>query len=222
VQEQAEKEYPNNTWKQREYADANPFPKKLGCSYVVVGLFTKQLGYHVAHGRSSIMHCQVCTTAGGKVKLQELLSSESFVRSIRAHGGRASEKVLRAEAGKLGLGGDAATADLFWRANARIRGEENGQSDNKWRAFPLYMQRLASTSDVFCKTWLDGHGVFKGAFILMYPAYAVIKAIGRPVCSTDMGHFKNDIFEGTNATGSYNYSFYAIFIILKYLTDMYM
>jgi hypothetical protein len=66
------------------------------------------------------------------------------------------------------------------------------------------MQRLASTSNVFCKTWLDGNGVFKGVFILMYPPYAVIKAIGRPVCSTDMGHFKNDIFEGTNATGSYN------------------
>ncbi len=122
MQEQGEKEYPNNTWMQREFAQANPFQRELGCSYVVVGLFTKQSGYHVAHARSSIMHSQVCTTAGGKVKLKELLSSESFERSIRAHGGRATEKVLRPEAGKLGFGGDAATADLFWRANARIRG----------------------------------------------------------------------------------------------------
>ena len=73
------------------------------------------------------MHARL-PTAGGKVKLKELLSSEIFVQSIRAQGGRASEKVLRAEAGKLGFGGDAATADLFWRANARIRGEENGLS----------------------------------------------------------------------------------------------
>ena len=201
VQEQAEKEFPNNVWKQREFLEANPFQIGVGCSFVVVGLLTKKSGYHIAHARSSTLHCQVCTTAGGKVKLKELLSSESFVQSIRAHGGRASEKVLRAEAGKLGFGGDAATPDLFWRANARIRGEENGQSDSKWRAFPLYMQRLAVISNVYARTWLDGQGVFKGVFVLMYPAYAVIKAIGRPVCSTDMGHFKHDVFDGTNATG---------------------
>ena len=113
-----------------------------------------------------VLHIQ--TTAGGKLKLKELLSSESFAQSIRAHGGRASEKVLRAEAGKLGFGGDAATADLFWRANARIRGEENGHSDSKWRAFPLYMQRLAAISNVYARTWLDGQGVFKGVFVLMH------------------------------------------------------
>ena len=54
---------------------------------------------------------------------------------------------------------------------------------------------------MYARTWLDGQGVFKGVFVLMYPAYAVIKAIGRPVCSTDMGHFKHDVFDGTNATG---------------------
>ena len=207
VQDQAEKEYPNNEWKQREFLEANPFQTGVGCSFVVVGLLSKKLGYHVAHARSSPLHCQVCTTAGGKVKLTDLLASESFVQSIRAHGGRASEKVLRAEAGKLGFAGDAATADLFWRANARIRGEENGLSDTKWRAFPLYMQRLADTANVYCRTWLDGKGVFEGVFILMYPAYEVIKAIGRPVCSTDMGHFKHDVFDGTNATGKSEYKF---------------
>ena len=201
VQEKALKEFPTNEWKQLEFVEANPFQTGVGCSFVVVGLWTKKLGYHIAHARSSTLHCQVCTTAGGKVKLSELLASESFVQSIRAHGGRASEKVLRAEAGKLGFAGDAATADLFWRANARIRGEENGLSDTKWRAFPLYMQRLADTANVYCRTWLDGNGVFEGVFILMYPAYEVIKAIGRPVCSTDMGHFKHDVFDGTNATG---------------------
>ena len=201
VQEQAEKEYPNNVWKQGEFLEANPFPEGTGCSFVVVGLFTKKLGYHVAHTRSSTVHCKVCTTAGGKVTLTELLASESFVQSIKAHGGRASEKVLRAEAGKLGFGGDAATADLFWRANRRIRGEENGLSDAKWRAFPLHMQTLADTSNVYCRTWLNGKGVFEGVFMLMYPAFEVIKAIGRPVCSTDMGHFKHDVFDGTNATG---------------------
>jgi hypothetical protein len=39
------------------------------------------------------------------------------------------------------------------------------------------------------------------------------------VCSTDMGHFKNDVFEGTNATGSYNSNIYAFYILLKKLTD---
>ncbi len=152
VEEQALKEFPNNEWKQREFVDANPFQTGVGCSFVVVRLLTKKLGYHIAHARSSTLHCQVCTTAGGKVKLTEFLASESFVQSVRTHGGRASEKVLRAEAGKLGFGGDADTADLFWRANARIRGKENGLSDSKWRAFPLYMQRLANTSNVCCRT----------------------------------------------------------------------
>jgi hypothetical protein len=36
----------------------------------------------------------------------------------------------------------------------------------------------------------------------MYPAFDVIKDIGRPGCSTDMGLFKHDVFDGNNATGN--------------------
>ncbi len=101
------------------------------------------------------------------------------MQSIRAHGGRALEKVLRAEAPKLGFGHDAATADLFWGANVRIRGKENRLSDSKWRASPLYMQRLADISNVYCSIWRDCQCVYKGVFMLIYPAFEVIKAIYR-------------------------------------------
>ena len=48
---------------------------------------------------------------------------------------------------------------------------------------------------------IDNNGVFKSAFVVHYAAVDVIKAHGRPVCSTDFGHFKHDYFEGLNATG---------------------
>jgi hypothetical protein len=95
VQGQAEKEYPNNLWKQREFLEANPFQTGVGCSFVVVGILSKKLGYHVDHARSSTLHCQVCTTAGGKVKLTDLLASESFVQSIRVD---ARRKLIQREA----------------------------------------------------------------------------------------------------------------------------
>jgi hypothetical protein len=50
---------------------------------------------------------------------------------------------------------------------------------------------------------VDNNGVFKSAFVVHYAAVDVVKAHGRPVCSTDFGHFKHDYFDGLNATGSY-------------------
>ncbi len=34
-----------------------------------------------------------------------------------------------------------------------------------------------------------------------YAAVAVVREHGKPVCSTDFGHFKHDYFDGLNATG---------------------
>jgi hypothetical protein len=50
-------------------------------------------------------------------------------------------------------------------------------------------------------TKVDNNGVFKSAFVVHYAAVDAIKAHGRPVCSTDFGHFKHDNFEGLKATG---------------------
>ena len=49
---------------------------------------------------------------------------------------------------------------------------------------------------------MDNNGVFKSAFVVHCAAVDVINAHGRPVCSTDFGHFKHDYFDGLNATGS--------------------
>ncbi len=48
---------------------------------------------------------------------------------------------------------------------------------------------------------VDTNGVFKSAFVVHCAAVEVINSHGRPVCSTDFGHFKHDYFDGLNATG---------------------
>ena len=48
---------------------------------------------------------------------------------------------------------------------------------------------------------VDANGVFKSVFVVHYTAVDVVRAHGRPVCSTDFGHFKHDYFDGLNATG---------------------
>jgi hypothetical protein len=48
---------------------------------------------------------------------------------------------------------------------------------------------------------VDTNGVFKSAFVVHCAAVKVINSHGRPVCSTDFGHFKHDYFDGLNATG---------------------
>ena len=55
------------------------------------------------------------------MKLPMLLRNPGFVATLVAHGGKATEQVMRAEAAKLGYGGDAASSDVFWRANAKVR-----------------------------------------------------------------------------------------------------
>jgi hypothetical protein len=137
----------------------------------------------------------------GRLKKSMLVRDDCFMTSLQAHGGRASEKVMRSEAGKMGYGGDAATRDVFYRANKAIRCAEDALWQPKWKAFALYMKRLREVSNVYTHVVGDAEGTFKYAFVCMYPAVEVIKTTGRPVCSTDMGHSKHDLFEGMNATG---------------------
>jgi hypothetical protein len=130
-----------------------------------------------------------------------LIQDDSFMTSLQAHGGRATEKVMRTEAGKMGYGGNAAPRYLFYRANAALRSKEDELWLPKWNAFWVYMERLRKVSNFYTYVVGDADGVFKYAFVGMYPAVEVIKVAGRPVCSTDMGHSKHDVFEGMNATG---------------------
>ncbi len=48
-----------------------------------------------------------------------LLKDANFSGTVSNHGGKGLVSVLRKEAGKLGLGGNAASRDVFWRVNAK-------------------------------------------------------------------------------------------------------
>ena len=85
---------------------------------------------------------------------------------------------------------------------------------NRWRLFhvaqgvlPLYVSFFTSTEVLVLQIYfnligqVDNNGVFKSVFVVHYAAVAVVREHGRPVCSTDFGHFKHDYFDGLNATG---------------------
>ncbi len=108
-----------------------------------------------------------------------------------------------------------------------VRGSDIGCGVEKWNALYPYLQRLQIDGDCFTLhkvlplhvssftstkvlvfviyfnliVQVDSNGVFKSVFVVHYAAVAVVREHGRPVCSTDFGHFKHDYFDGMNATG---------------------
>jgi hypothetical protein len=133
------------------------------------------------------------------VKLPMLLRNPGFVATLVAHGGKATEQVMRAEAAKLGYGGDAASSDLFWRANAKVWDTDNNLWEAKWSALPKYLTKLREGSASYTY-WYTGTVTVR-YFVAFYPVRDVLQLHGRPVCSTDFGHFKHQLFDSTNATG---------------------
>ncbi len=116
VSAEALETFPTNTWQQKSMIDANAFDASTCCQLLAVGLWSKKNGHHLALDRSKLNNCNLCSGSGGKVKKFMLVKDDSFIASLQAHGGRASEK--------MGYGGDAATRDVFYRANKAIRGAE--------------------------------------------------------------------------------------------------
>jgi hypothetical protein len=109
---------------------------------------------------------------------------------------------MRAEAAKLGLGGDAASADVFWRANAGVRNLDNNLWEAKWSALPKYLLTLRDGNAAYTYWNSNSNKTFNKYFVAFYPVRDVLLYHGRPVCSTDMGHFKHQLFDGMNATGT--------------------
>ncbi len=128
--------FPDNVWQQKEMLKLNPFDDSVFCQFLVIGRLSVKDKHHGALEECCLNYSPNCTVTGGKVKLPMLYRNPGFVATLIAHGGRATEKVMRAEAAKLGVGGDAASSDVFWRANARdwsgtlttIYGRPNGVS----------------------------------------------------------------------------------------------
>jgi hypothetical protein len=194
--------YPDNVWQQKEMLKLNPFDDSVFCQFLVIGRWSVKQKHHVSVGECCLTHSPNCTVTGGKVKLQMLYRNPGFVATLVAHGGRATEKVMRAEAAKLGLGGDAASADVFWRANAGVRNIDNNLWEAKWSALPKYLLTLRDGNAAYTYWNSNSNKTFNKYFVAFYPVRDVLLYHGRPVCSTDMGHFKHQLFDGMNATGT--------------------
>ncbi len=96
-----------------------------------------------------------------------LLRDKAFVATVFNHGGKAPEKVMRAEAAKIGCGGNAATEDVFWRVNKHIREQSNSWWDAKWAALPQYLKRLYEEANV----WTDHSKGSRSLFSITVNAY---------------------------------------------------
>ncbi len=78
-----------------------------------------------------------------------LLKEKSFVATVANFGGKASEKVMRAEAAKLGYGDDASSEAVFWRVNAMVRQNGNSCWEGKWAALQGYLKLRKDEAHVF-------------------------------------------------------------------------
>jgi hypothetical protein len=113
--------------KRDEMVALNPYkPGKNICKYCVVARLTVKKGIHISEKESHFTHSDSCPVVAGKVTSKMLLKEKSFVATVANFGGKASEKVMRAEAAKVGFGGDAASEAVFWRVNAMVH--QNGNS----------------------------------------------------------------------------------------------
>ncbi len=191
----------------------NPFIDSAYCKFLFVGKWNVKNHFHVPLHECCLEHGHNCTVTGGKVKLTMLLRDPGFVTTLQAHGGKATEHVMRAEAAKLGFGGDAATPDVFWRANASLRSIDNHLWDAKWRTLSSYLVQLREGSSCYTHWKTTADNTFKYYFVAFYSVRDVLQTNGRPVCSTDMGHFKHQLFEGMNVTGANVVYCYCCFVM---------
>jgi hypothetical protein len=182
----------------------NPFIDTNYCKFLLIGKWSVKKQYHIPLQHCHLIHSPNCTVTGGKVKLPMLFNDPGFVSTLVAHGGKATEHVMRAEAGKLGYGGEAASSDVFWRANARVRNMDNNLWEEKWAALPTYLTQLREDSAAYTHWKNNTDNSFSYYFVAFYTVRDVLQLHGRPVSSTDMGHFKHDLFDGMNATGLYD------------------
>jgi hypothetical protein len=115
-----------------------PFDDTAFCQFLVIGRWSVKDKHHVPLEECCLSHSPNCTVTGGKVKLPMLFRNPGFVATLVAHEGRATEQIIRAEAAKLGYGDEAASSDVFWRANARVRNTDN----SLWEAKRRGVQRI--------------------------------------------------------------------------------
>ena len=133
-------QFPDNVAKAEEMVALNPFVAGPSvCPFTIVAKKTVGKGIHICELKSIFTHNDAFPVVRGKVTSKMLMKDKSFVATVANFGGRASEKVMRAEAAKIGFGGDAASEGVFWRVNALVRHTGNSSWEEKWGAMPLYL-----------------------------------------------------------------------------------
>jgi hypothetical protein len=83
------------------------------CNFCVIARRSVTRGIYLCPSSSILVHSHTCPVIGGKVISKMLLGDKAFVATVCNHGGKAPEKVMRAEAAKIGCEGNAATEDVF-------------------------------------------------------------------------------------------------------------
>ena len=81
---------------------------------------------------------------------------------------------------------------------------DNNLWEEKWAALPTYLTQLREDSAAYTHWKNNTDNSFSYYFVAFYTVRDVLQLHGRPVSSTDMGHFKHDLFDGMNATGLYD------------------
>jgi hypothetical protein len=151
---------------------------------------------------SNLEHDATCPIASGKVKGKMLSKAgDNFKSTLEAHGYKANLKVMETEAAKAGLGGYTVSKDVMYSFQRRSRKKLNEDYEKQFAELPHFLRRLLHKNTGYSAVVLDSKGVFEHAFMSLGVAQDVIKIHGRPVCSTDFGHMKHDLFGGLNATG---------------------
>ncbi len=160
----ANAQFPGDVTKRDEMVALNPYkPGENICKYCVVARLTVEKGIHISDKDSHFTHSDsAMPVVAGKVTSKMLLKEKSFVATVANFGGKAPEKVMRAEAEKLGFGGDAASEAVFWRVNAMVRHNGNSCWEGKWAALQGYLKLLKDEANVFTavKVTYDYHYAF--------------------------------------------------------------
>jgi hypothetical protein len=99
-------QFPGDVAKRDEMVKSNPYtPENNICKYcVVVARLTVKEGIHISDKKSHFTHSGSCPDVGKVTSKMLLLREKSFVATVSNFGGKASEKIMRAEAAKLGFG----------------------------------------------------------------------------------------------------------------------
>ena len=120
------------------------------------------------------------------------MADGEFLRAVQSHGGHAAYKNL--SAGR----GDAAGVAVVMRAQKHIRDFDEKAYEKQFTVLPQYLANsIRKNPTSFYRLETEPDGRFKWAYLCFGFVAEALRVCGRTVCSTDFGHMKNGLFQGT-------------------------